>query len=107
MIMLFKSASGYVTPVRWMDYLGKGEILPNRDVKTLVYNMREILPNRDVKTLVYNMREILPNRDVKTLVYNMREILPNRDVKTLVYNMREIHFFLCVWNILWIFYFSS
>ena len=34
-----QKASWYATPVRWMDYLGKGEMLTNRDVKT---NLREI-----------------------------------------------------------------
>jgi len=29
----------YVTPVRWMDYLGKGEVLTNTDLDRFVNNI--------------------------------------------------------------------
>ena len=35
------SASWYVKPVRWMGYLGKGEMLTNRDVIKFVHNIWE------------------------------------------------------------------
>ena len=35
------SAPPYTTPVRWMDYLGKGEVLTNTDSDRIVYNIRE------------------------------------------------------------------
>ena len=38
-----KLASWYATPVRWMDYLGKCEMLTNRVVKKCVHNLREII----------------------------------------------------------------
>jgi hypothetical protein len=31
MILLFNQLLKYATPVRWMDYLGKGEMLTNSD----------------------------------------------------------------------------
>ncbi len=37
-----KSASWYTTPVRWMDYLGKGEVLTNTDLDRFVNNIWEI-----------------------------------------------------------------
>ena len=40
MIMLYNS--WYATPVSWMDCLGKGKMLTNRDVNKLVDNLREI-----------------------------------------------------------------
>jgi hypothetical protein len=33
------SASWYATPVRWVDYLGKSEMLTNRNVKKFVHNI--------------------------------------------------------------------
>ena len=33
------SASWYATPVRWMDYLGKGDMLTNKDVNHFVHNI--------------------------------------------------------------------
>jgi hypothetical protein len=35
------SASWHATPVRWMDYLGKWEMLTNRDVNKFVHNIWE------------------------------------------------------------------
>ncbi len=35
------SASWYATPVRWMDYLGKGEVLTNTDLDRFVNNIWE------------------------------------------------------------------
>ncbi len=35
------SASWYDTPVRWMDYLGKGEVLTNTDLDRFVNNIWE------------------------------------------------------------------
>ena len=35
----YSSGPQYATAVRWMDYLGKGEILTNRDVKKSVHNI--------------------------------------------------------------------
>ncbi len=37
-----QSASWYVTPVRWMDYLGKREVLTNTDLDRFVNNIWEI-----------------------------------------------------------------
>ena len=37
-----ESASWYATPVRWMDYLVKGEMLTNRDGNKYAHNFREI-----------------------------------------------------------------
>ncbi len=34
-------ASWYATPVRWMDYLGKGEVLTNTDLDRFVNNIWE------------------------------------------------------------------
>ena len=34
-----KSASWYATPVKWMDYLGKGEMLTNRNVNKFAHNI--------------------------------------------------------------------
>ncbi len=36
-----QSASWYATPVRWMDYLGKGEVLTNTDLDRFVNNIWE------------------------------------------------------------------
>ncbi len=36
-----KSASWYATPVRWMDYLGKGEVVTNTDLDRFVNNIWE------------------------------------------------------------------
>ncbi len=33
--------SWYATPVRWMDYLGKGEVLSNTDLDRFVNNIWE------------------------------------------------------------------
>jgi hypothetical protein len=41
MIMLFNHTSLYAIPVRWMDYLGNGEILTNRDANKCVHNISE------------------------------------------------------------------
>ncbi len=35
------SVSWYATPVRWMDYLGKGEVLTNTDLDRFVNNIWE------------------------------------------------------------------
>ncbi len=37
-----KSASWYVTPVRWMDYLGKGEVHKSTDLKKFVRNIPNV-----------------------------------------------------------------
>ncbi len=34
-----QSASSYARPVRWMDYLGKGEVLTNTDLDRIVNNI--------------------------------------------------------------------
>ena len=40
MIMLFNQLLQiYATTVRWMDYLGKGEMITNRDVNKLVHKI--------------------------------------------------------------------
>ena len=34
-----KSASCYATPIRWLDYLCKGEMLTNRDLNKFVHTI--------------------------------------------------------------------
>ena len=43
MIILFNQLL-YIPPVRWMDYLGKGEMLSNRDVNKFVPRILEKYP---------------------------------------------------------------
>ena len=40
MIMLFKSAYWQATPVRWLDYVGNGEMLTDRDANKFERNKR-------------------------------------------------------------------
>jgi hypothetical protein len=46
-------ASWYDTPVRWMDYLGKGEMLTNRDVNNCVHHILDFLCVWNISGIFY------------------------------------------------------